>query len=98
MQWAISTQKTQGTISEGEISMKTRALVIATAFVAGLFAYPHLTAQGGRRVIRPERAPQTGLPYSPAILTGGTLYLAGQLGRDQKTEQLAAGGIEAETR
>jgi 2-iminobutanoate/2-iminopropanoate deaminase len=79
--------------------VKTRVLVIVMAFAAGLFTYPHLSAQTrGRRVIRPERVPQIGLPFSPAILAGDTLYLAGQLGRDPKTTQLVPGGIEAETR
>jgi 2-iminobutanoate/2-iminopropanoate deaminase len=79
--------------------MTTRALTIVLAFAAGFFTYPHLTAQTpGRRVIRPERVPQTGLPFSPAILAGDTMYLAGQLGRDPTTAQLVSGGIEAETR
>lgn len=51
-----------------------------------------------RRVIRPEPAPNVGLPFSPGILTGNTLYIAGHLGRDPVTSQLAQGGIEAETR
>jgi len=51
-----------------------------------------------RRVIHPARFPATGLPYSPGILVGDTLYLSGQLGRDPETAQLVPGGIEAETR
>jgi 2-iminobutanoate/2-iminopropanoate deaminase len=51
-----------------------------------------------RRVIRPEKAPNTGLPFSPGILVGDTLYLSGHLGRDPVTSQLVPGGIEAETR
>jgi 2-iminobutanoate/2-iminopropanoate deaminase len=51
-----------------------------------------------RRVIRPEKAPNTGLPFSPGILVGNTLYIAGHLGRDPVTSQLVSGGIEAETR
>ena len=79
--------------------MKKRALLIVMAFAAGLFAHPHLTAQSpARRVIRPERVPQIGLPFSPAILVGDTMYLAGQLGRDPRTTELVPGGIEAETR
>ena len=79
--------------------MNTRVLVLAAAFGAGLLAHPALTAQSpGRRVIHPERFPYMGLPYSPAILAGDTLYLAGQLGRDPVTTQLVPGGIEAETR
>lgn len=51
-----------------------------------------------RQVIRPARFPSTGLPYSPGILVGDTLYLSGQLGRDPDTAKLVPGGIEAETR
>jgi 2-iminobutanoate/2-iminopropanoate deaminase len=54
--------------------------------------------QQARRAIRPDNAPNTGLPFSPGILTGNTLYIAGHLGRDPKTSQLVSGGIEAETR
>jgi 2-iminobutanoate/2-iminopropanoate deaminase len=51
---------------------------------------------GGRRVIR--AGPNTGgLPYSPGILIGNTLYLAGTIGEDA-TNNLVPGGIEAETR
>jgi len=51
-----------------------------------------------RRVIRPEKSPNTGLPYSPGILVGNTLYLSGHLGRDPVTTELVRGGIDAETR
>jgi|SRR5215510_41078 len=51
-----------------------------------------------RRAIRPEKAPNTGLPFSPGVLAGNTLYVSGHLGRDPVTSQLVAGGIEAETR
>ena len=51
-----------------------------------------------RQVIRPEVAPNTGLPYSSGILAGDTLYISGHLGRDPVTSQLVSGGIEAETR
>jgi len=51
-----------------------------------------------RRVIRPEKAPNTGLPFSPGILVGNTLYVSGHLGRDPVTSRLVSGGVEAETR
>ncbi|MBI4477870.1 MAG: hypothetical protein HY654_11895 [Acidobacteria bacterium] len=51
-----------------------------------------------RKVIRPEKSPKTGLPYSPGILVGDTLYVSGHLGRDPVTSKLVSGGIEAETR
>jgi 2-iminobutanoate/2-iminopropanoate deaminase len=51
-----------------------------------------------RRAILPAKSPNTGLPYSPGILAGNTLYISGHLGRDPVTSQLVAGGIEAEAR
>jgi 2-iminobutanoate/2-iminopropanoate deaminase len=51
-----------------------------------------------RRVIRPEKGPNTGLPFSPGVLVGNTLYISGHLGRDPSTSALVKGGIEAETR
>ena len=55
-------------------------------------------ARGARRVIRPEKGPNTGLPFSPGVLVGNTLYISGHLGRDPSTNALVRGGIEAETR
>ena len=55
-------------------------------------------AAARRRVIRPEKIPNTGLPYSPGILVGNTLYLSGNLGREPFSAELVRGGIEAETR
>ena len=79
--------------------MKIQALLLACAFALGALAQPLLVAQNKvRRVIQPANFPNTGLPYSPGILSGGTLYLSGQLGRDPKTAKLVPGGIEAETR
>ena len=52
----------------------------------------------GRRVIRPDKAPNIGLPFSPGIRIGNTLYVAGHLGRDPVSSKLVTGGIEAETR
>lgn len=79
--------------------MKPRLFLVVAAFSAGLLAHPVLTAQTpGRRVINPKQFPYMGLPYSPAILAGNTLYLAGQLGRDPNTTKIVPGGIEAETR
>ena len=59
---------------------------------------PAAQPQQVRKAIRPEKSPNTGLPYSPGILTGNTLYISGHLGRDPVTSQLVSGGIEAETR
>lgn len=46
----------------------------------------------------PDRGPNTGLPFSPGILVGNTLYISGHLGRDPATSRLVTGGIERETR
>lgn len=79
--------------------MKLQTLLIVAAFGAGMLAHPALVAQSpGRKVVQPAKFPNTGLPYSPGILVGNTLYLSGQLGRDPVTAKLVAGGIEAETR
>ena len=79
--------------------MKARLVLVVAAFCAGLLAAPALTAQtSGRRVIAPKQVPYMGLPYSPGILAGNTLYLAGQLGRDPSTTKIVPGGIEAEAR
>jgi len=77
----------------------------AAAFVLGIAAIAlhgdaaqPPAARNGRRVIRPEKAPNTGLPFSPGILAGNTLYISGHLGRDPITSRLVAGGVENETR
>ena len=75
------------------------ALGFAVAFAAGFFVYPSVAAQStGRRVIQPKPFPSVGLPLSPGILVGDTLYLSGHLGRDAATTKIVPGGIEAETR
>jgi 2-iminobutanoate/2-iminopropanoate deaminase len=49
-------------------------------------------AQAEKRAIAPKEFTSgpgaTGLPYSPGILIDGTLYVAGQVGRDLKTGQV----------
>ena len=85
---------------------RARAAVLAA--VAGLLVGIVVTVavrgdagqQSGnrRQVIRPEKAPNTGLPFSPGILAGNTLYVSGHLGRDPINSKLVSGGIEAETR
>jgi 2-iminobutanoate/2-iminopropanoate deaminase len=69
-------------------------LGIATIAVHGGAAQ----AQASRKVIRPQKGPNTGLPFSPGILVGNTLYVSGHLGRDPVTSRLVPGGIERETR
>ena len=83
--------------------MKT-TLALAAAVALGIGAATLQTgaaqqpARAGRRAIRPQKGPNTGLPFSPGILVGNTLYVSGHLGRDPVTSQLVRGGIEVETR
>ena len=72
----------------------------ATAMLVACLA-PQAHAQqtsSDHRAITPKDFPNSGLPYSPGILAGNTLYISGQLGRDPATAKLVAGGMEAETR
>jgi 2-iminobutanoate/2-iminopropanoate deaminase len=73
-------------------------LILGALFGAALQTVAAQQPQQRRRVIRPEKAPNTGLPFSPGILVGNTLYISGHLGRDPVTSRLVTGGIEAETR
>lgn len=70
-------------------------IVATIASQRDVFAQP---SRNARRVIRPEKAPNTGLPFSPGILAGNTLYVSGHLGRDPVSNALVRGGVEAETR
>jgi 2-iminobutanoate/2-iminopropanoate deaminase len=49
------------------------------------------------RAVSPAGAPAPIAPYSPGIDTGQFLFVAGQIGSDPATGQLAEGGIEAQT-
>jgi len=59
------------------------------------------TALAEKRAIVPKEFVSgpgaTGLPYSPGILIDGTLYVAGQVGRDLKTGQIPS-EFESEVR
>jgi 2-iminobutanoate/2-iminopropanoate deaminase len=66
--------------------------------IAGVLPETVAAQPAARRAIRPEKSPNTGLPYSPGIMVGNTLYVSGHLGRDPVTAKLVAGGIEPETR
>jgi 2-iminobutanoate/2-iminopropanoate deaminase len=54
--------------------------------------------EAGRKVIATPNAPNAIGPYSQAIQTGKTLYLAGQIAIDPQTNQLLSNGtIEEQT-
>lgn len=50
-----------------------------------------------KKVTTPN-APLAVGPYSQAIRSGKTIFCSGQIGLDPKTNQLASGGIETETK
>ena len=52
--------------------------------------------QAEKKVIAPPEFPK-GAPYSPGILSDGTLYIAGQVGQDLKTRQIPT-DFEAEVK
>lgn len=51
-----------------------------------------------KQIIVSEKAPKALGPYSVANVFGDLVFTAGQLGLDPQTNELAPGGIEAETR
>lgn len=51
-----------------------------------------------RKTISTDKAPKAIGPYSQAVQTGDLIYTAGQLGLHPQTGEMAAGGIEAQTR
>ena len=59
--------------------MRTKALAVCL-----LFSLPLLAE---KKVIQPKEFP-TGRPFSPGILSDGTLYIAGQTGQDLKTAKI----------
>ena len=50
-----------------------------------------------KHIIHTDRAPRAIGPYSQAVRCGKTVYLAGQIGLDPASMELAA-GVEAQTR
>ena len=59
--------------------MRRKALAVCL-----LFSLPLLAE---KKVIQPKEFP-TGRPFSPGILSDGTLYIAGQTGQDLKTAKI----------
>jgi 2-iminobutanoate/2-iminopropanoate deaminase len=48
--------------------------------------------------VHTDKAPAAVGPYSQAVLAGGFLFTAGQVGLDPATGKLVAGGVEAQAR
>jgi 2-iminobutanoate/2-iminopropanoate deaminase len=81
----------------------SRGIAFAAVVVAGAVLtlachrdQSHLESGTERRLIQ-AGPPTGGLPYTPGILVGNTLYLAGTIGEDS-LNNIVPGGIEAETR
>lgn len=70
---------------------------IGTILAVGLLAVGCASTRQ-RQVVATERAPRAIGPYSQGVRAGEFVFLSGQLGIDPASGQLAAGGIEAETR
>ena len=51
-----------------------------------------------KTIVTAEKAPKAIGPYSAGVKAGHFIYTAGQLGLDPATNDLVAGGVEAETR
>lgn len=76
-------------------------MTIRTSILVFCCACAAFNAQAEKRAIAPKEFTSgpgaTGLPYSPGILIDGTLYVAGQVGRDLKTGQIPT-DFEAEVK
>jgi 2-iminobutanoate/2-iminopropanoate deaminase len=71
---------------------------IAAVALSGAAQSPQSHSAGPRKqVILPKGAPAMGLPFSPGLMVGDTLYLSGVIGADA-TGQPVSGGFEPEMR
>lgn len=64
---------------------KTILLALAALLIAGVAASQ---TKAKKRIIYPPEFRQN-MPFSPGVLAGGTLYVAGQVGQDLKTGKMA---------
>jgi 2-iminobutanoate/2-iminopropanoate deaminase len=51
-----------------------------------------------RKVVKSKKVPKPRGPYSPAIVAGGFVFVAGQAAINPKTNELELGSIQSETR
>ena len=83
--------------------MKATLMALLVCACAIAYAEPALRSPAAgqkapqKKVIAPAGSPSTGLPFSPALMVGDTLYLSGMLGADS-SGNLAPGGLEPEMR
>lgn len=57
-------------------------------------AKPKAKTKSAKRRVLTDRAPRPAGPYSQAIITGNTVYVAGQVAMDPRTGQMVEGGFE----
>ena len=72
--------------------------VLAVLLVLLVLVFSGCATAPTRKVIRTDGAPPALAAYSQAIQVGNTVWLAGQLGMDPKTRELALGGVAGEVR
>ena len=83
--------------------MKTTLFALLICACAIAYAEPGMRRPAAdqkfpqKRLIVPQGAPSTGLPFSPGLMVGDTLYLSGVIGNDS-SGQPVAGGLEPEMR
>ena len=83
--------------------MKTTLVALLICACAIAYAEPGMRGAAAgqkppqKRVIVPQGAPAMGLPFSPGLMVGDTLYLSGVIGADS-SGQPVAGGLEPEMR
>ncbi len=51
-----------------------------------------------RKVVKSRKAPRPRGPYSPAIVSGGFVFVAGQAAINPETDEMELGDVQAETR
>jgi len=71
-----------------------RKTILFTLF--SLFFLPLIAQQPGSKVIYTDKAPKPIGPYSQGILSGNTLYAAGQIALDPETGKMDTLNIESE--
>ncbi len=75
-----------------------RTAFLATGILAALALAGCAPPAARHDAIATARAPAAIGPYSQAIASGDTVWVAGQLGLDPATGKMVEGGIEGETR
>jgi len=77
--------------------MVVLAAVAAVTLTGAARAPQSRSAGPHKQVIAPKGGPAMGLPFSPGLMVGDTLYLSGVIGNDS-SGQPVAGGLEPEMR